>query len=625
MANGYNGRILRVNLSSGKLTTEEYPDSFYRQYFGGEGLIAYFLVKELPAGVEPLGPENKLIFAAGPITGVPAGGCGRHSVGAKSPLTGGFGEADSGGYWGAELKMAGFDAVIIEGKAEKPVYISIKDGEASLKDAGHLWGMQALECQIAIREELADPNIKVAQIGPAGENLVRFASVMNDLDAAAGRTGMGAVMGSKNLKAIACRGTRHVPLADPEAAREIARWIKDNAPVNIKRMRDLGTAQIVDGLNGLGGLPTQNFRLGSFEGAEKINGETMADTILVKRRACHACPVQCKREVKVDEPYKVDPRYGGPEYETIGALGSDCGIDDLKAIARGNELCNAYGLDTISCGATIAFAMECFENGLLTTEDTGGLDLRFGNTAAMLEMIEQIARREGLGAMLAEGVARAAKKIGRGAEKYAMHIKGQELPMHEPRLKQGMGIGYSISPTGADHCHNIHDTVYVSMTGLMTDIQALGILEPLPADDLSGDKVRLLAYYANWMHFLNSAVACYFVMSLGRVGFERTSRLVNAATGWNTSVFEILKVGERAANLARVFNMREGFTSKDDDMPERFFTPHGSGPLPVALDREAFEKAKQMYYDMMDWPEGSPSPGKLAELGVAWAIEELPK
>ncbi len=616
---------MRVNLSSGKLTTEEYPDSFYRQYFGGEGLIAYFLVKELPAGVEPLGPENKLIFAAGPITGVPAGGCGRHSVGAKSPLTGGFGEADSGGYWGAELKMAGFDAVIVEGRAEKPVYISIKDGEASLKDAGHLWGMQALECQIAIREEMADPNIKVAQIGPAGENLVRFASVMNDLDAAAGRTGMGAVMGSKNLKAIACRGTRHLPLADPEAAREIARWIKDNAPVNIKRMRDLGTAQIVDGLNGMGGLPTQNFQFGSFEGAEKINGETMADTILVKRRACHACPVQCKREVKVDEPYKVDPRYGGPEYETIGALGSDCGIDDLKAIARGNELCNAYGLDTISCGATIAFAMECFENGLLTTEDTGGLDLRFGNTAAMLEMIEQIARRQGLGAMLAEGAARAAKKIGRGAEKYAMHVKGQELPMHEPRLKQGMGVGYSISPTGADHCHNIHDTVYISMTGLMTDIQALGILEPLPADDLSGNKVRLLAYYANWMHFLNSAVACYFVMSLGRVGFERISRLVNAATGWNTSVFEILKVGERAANLARVFNMREGFTSKDDDMPERFFTPHGSGPLPVALDREAFEKAKQMYYDMMDWPEGSPSPGKLAELGVAWAIAELPK
>ena len=521
--------------------------------------------------------------------------------------------------------MAGFDAVIFEGRAEKPVYLFIKDGEASLKDAGHLWGMKALECQIAIREELADLNIKVAQIGPAGENLVRFASVMNDLDAAAGRTGMGAVMGSKNLKAIACRGTRHLPLAEPEAVREIARWIKDNAPVNIKRMRDLGTAQIVDSLNGLGGLPTRNFQFGAFEGAEKLTGETMRDTILVKRRACHACPVQCKREVKVDEPYKVDPRYGGPEYETISALGSDCGIDDLKAIAKGNELCNAYGLDTISCGATIAFAMECFENGLLTREDTGGLELRFGNTAAMLEMIEQIARRQGLGAVLAEGVARAAKKIGRGAEKFAMHIKGQELPMHEPRLKQGMGVGYSISPTGADHCHNIHDTVYVSMTGLMADIQALGILEPLPANDLSGDKVRLLAYYANWMHFLNSAVACYFVMSLGRVGFERISRLVNAATGWNTSVFEILKVGERAANLARVFNMREGFTSQDDDMPERFFTPHGSGPLPVALDREAFEKAKQMYYDMMAWPNGSPSPGKLAELDVAWAIAMLPK
>ncbi len=521
--------------------------------------------------------------------------------------------------------MAGFDAIIIEGQAEKPVYISIKDGEASLKDAGHLWGMNTLECENTIREELGDKSVKVAQIGPGGENLVRYASVMNDLDAAAGRTGMGAVMGSKKLKAIACRGTRQLPLADPDAVRELSRWIRDHAPATIQRFRDLGTAQIVDSLQGLGGLPTRNFQFGSFEGAEKITGETMADTILVKRRACHACPVQCKREVKVDEPYQVDPRYGGPEYETIGSLGSDCGIDDLKAIAMGNQLCNAYGLDSISCGATIAFAMECFENGLISKEDTGGIELRFGNAEAMLETIEQIGRRKGFGDTLAEGVARAAKEIGKGAEKYALHIKGQELPMHEPRLKQGLGVGYSISPTGADHCHNIHDTAYVSQTGLMEDIQSLGVLEPMEPDDLSGEKMQLLSYYANWIHFLNSAVCCYFVMSLGRVGFERTSKLVNAATGWNTSVFEILKVGERAVNLARVFNVREGFTVKDDSMPERFFTPHPSGPLPVALDREAFEKAKEMYYELMSWPDGTPSAGKLAELGVEWAIPMLKK
>ncbi len=620
MPNGYNGKILRVDLSSGKIATEEFPENFYRQYFGGEGFIGYFLLKELSPGVDPLGPDNKLIFAAGPLTGVPVGGCGRHSVGGKSPLTGAFGEAEAGGYWGAELKMAGFDAIIIEGKAEKPVYLFIRDGEAQLRDARHLWGKKALECQDAIREELGDSLIKVALIGPAGENLVRFACVMNDLDAAAGRTGMGAVMGSKNLKAVACRGHQHVSLADPQAVKDIASWVRDNTPITNKGMRDFGTARMVTILDDVGGLPTRNFQLGSFEGADKISGQTLKDTILVKRRACFACPVQCKREVKVDEPYTVDPRYGGPEYETLAALGSDCGITDLKAIAKGNELANAYGLDTISCGATIAFAMECFENGLLTSKDTGGIDLRFGNASAMLQLVEQIALRQSFGNVLAEGVARAAKKIGPAAEEFAMHIKGQELPMHEPRLKQGMGVGYSISPTGADHCHNIHDTVYTDMTPSLKMLEGIGILEPMPADDLSPAKVRLLKYYSEFIHLLNCSVCCYFVMSLSLVGFDRLTQLVRSVTGWDTTFFELLKVGERAVNLARVFNIREGFTAQDDNMPQRFFTPHGSGPLKVALDPEAFQKAKETYYDMSGWPNGVPSPGKLGELGIEWAL-----
>ena len=338
MPYGYNGKILRVDLSSGSIKTEEYPDHFYRQYFGGEGFIAYFLLKELKPGIEPLSPENKLIFAAGPLTGAPAGGCGRHSVGAKSPLTGGYGEADSGGYWGAELKMAGLDAIIVEGKAEKPVYIFIQDGKAEIKDARHLWGMKALELQEAIRRELGDPLIKVTYIGPAGENLVRFANIMNDLDAAAGRTGMGAVMGSKNLKAIAVRGHQRVSIADTASFKEISRWIAENTPITNKGMHDFGTARVIAVLDPAGGLPTRNFQLGSIDGVDKITGQTMKDTILVRRRACFACPVQCKREVKVDEPYVVDPRYGGPEYETIAALGSDCGITDLPAIAKGNEL-----------------------------------------------------------------------------------------------------------------------------------------------------------------------------------------------------------------------------------------------------------------------------------------------
>lgn len=621
MSHGYTGRILRVDLSSRKSVIEEPAENFYRQYFGGEGFVSYFLLKEVPPEVDALGPENKLIFAAGPLTGVSVGGCGRHCVGAKSPLTGGFGESEAGGYWGTELKLAGFDAIIVEGKADKPVYIFIQDGQVEIKNAQHLWGMKTLECQDAICEELGDKNVKVTLIGPAGENLVSFACVLNDLDAAAGRTGMGAVMGSKNLKAIACRGHQRLSLANPEAVSAIGHWIRDNTPVANKGMRDFGTARVVKILNDAGGLPTRNFQLGSIDGVDAITGQTMTDTILVKRRSCFACPVQCKREVKVDGPYTVDSRYGGPEYETIAALGSNCGITDLKAIAKGHEVTNAYGIDSISCGMAISFAMECFENGLLTLKDTGGIDLRFGNATAMLQMIELISRREGLGALLAQGVARAAKEIGHGAEEFALHIKGQELPMHEPRWKQGLGVGYAVSPTGADHCHNIHDPSYTSLTPLMEDLKALGVLEPLAVDDLSPAKIRILTYHSNWMHFLNSAVCCFFVMVYGSVGFQRVSDLVSAVTGWNTSVFELIKVGERVTNLGRIYNLGNGFTAQDDVLPKRFFTPQASGPLQgVALDREAFHKATEAYYEMMGWPGGKPSPTKLGELGIDWAV-----
>jgi len=627
MANGFNGKILRVDLSAKKIKVEEYPDGFYRTYYGGEGIIGYFLLKEVSRKADPFGPENRLIFAAGPLTGVPVGGCGRHSVGAKSPLTNAFGEADSGGYWGAELKFAGFDAIVVEGKAEKPVYLFVQDGKAELKDARHLWGMKALECQTAIRQELGDPDIKVALIGPAGENLVRFAAVGNDLDAFAGRTGMGAVMGSKKLKAVAVRGHQRVGLARPDEVKELARWIRDNAPIRNKGMHDLGTARVVTSLNALGGLPVRNFQDGTIEGASNIGGEAMRDTILVKRRACYACPVQCKREVKVNEPYEVDPCYGGPEYETIAALGSNCGITDLKAVAKANEIANAYTIDTISCGMAISFAMECYEKGLLTKKDTDGVDLRFGNTAAMLEMVERIALRQGLGNILAEGVARASKKLGPATRDYALTVKGLELPMHEPRLKQGLGVGYAVSPTGADHCHNMHDTLYTSQNYFLEEMRSLNITDVLPLTDLSPAKIRILKYYSNWIHFLNCAVCCYFVMSLSWVGYERTAHLVRAVTGWNTSVHEIMTVGERAANLGRVFDLREGFTRKDDTIPSRFFTGQTSGPLKgVPVDPAAFEKGLEYYYDMMGWtPKGVPTAGKLGELGIDWALPQLQK
>ncbi len=614
MPNGYNDKILRVNLTSGNIGTESPDESFYRTHMGGEGLIAYYLLKELEPGIDPLGPQNKLIFAPGVLTGVPLAGTGRNSVGGKSPLTGGFGTADGGGFWGAELKRAGYDAIIVEGKADHPVYLWLTEDGAELRDARHLWGKTTAQAQQAIQEELGDKFIRVAQIGPGGEKLVRYACVINDLKHAAGRTGMGAVMGSKNLKAVAVRGKKPVSLADPEKVQALGKWMAENVMKLAGGMYDSGTAGGVMALNAGGGLPTRNFSAGTFAGAEKISGQTMRDTILIKRENCFACPVNCKRVVKVDEPYQVDPIYGGPEYETIGAFGSTCGIDDLKAIAKANEICNACSIDTISTGVTIAFAMECFERGLLTLDDTGGIDLRFGNAAAMLQVLDLITKREGIGDILAEGSLRAAAKIGKGAEKYAIQVKGQEVPMHEPRMKHALGLGYAVSPTGADHCHNLHDTGYTKSTG---DMKAFGVLHPLPASDLSLDKVRLFMYKTHMSHWNNCGVMCNFV-PWNTVQLEE---IVRAVTGWNTTAWELAKVGERAATLARLFNLREGFTAADDNLTPRFLEPFAEGPLQgVAVNAAALEAARQGYYAMMGWDEqGVPTRAKLYELGVGWA------
>jgi aldehyde:ferredoxin oxidoreductase len=388
-------------------------------------------------------------------------------------------------------------------------------------------------------------------------------------------------------------------------------------------LHDNGTANMVTRLSLSGALPTRNFREGSFEGAEKISGQTMTDTILTDRATCYACPIRCKRVVEASEPYVVDPLYGGPQYETVAALGSNCGIDDLVAVAKANELCNAYGLDTISVGASIAFAMECFEAGLIAKEDADGIELSFGNSSAMLQMVENIGERRGLGRLLGEGVMRAAGEIGGDVGRYALHIKGQELPMHEPRRKQGMGVGYAVSTTGAEHVLNIHDTVYAQEGAALDKVKALGILRPLAPDDLGPEKVRLLIYLSDWESLLD----CVGMCQMQPYNYERLVQIVNAATGWNTTVWELLKVGERAINLSRVFNAREGFAAADDYLPSRLFTPFESGPLAgVAVDEGKFREAVRTYYGMMGWDKdtGLPTAEKLQELGIAWAVDELP-
>ena len=624
MPYGYTGKILRVNLSTGEISVEEKDDLFYRTYMGGWGVIAYYLLKELPAGVDPLGPDNMLIFAAGVVTGATVGGSGRSAVGGKSPLTGGFGEADVGGWWGAELVMAGYDAIIVTGKAERPVYLWIEDGNVEIRPAEHLWGMLTARTQATLHEELGDHRVRVAQVGPAGERLSPIAAVMHDINRAAGRTGLGAVMGSKLLKAVAVRGTNKVQVADREALLDVARWYAKHYPATwAAGLHDIGTAGGVH-QHLQGGLPTNNFQRGTFDGWEQITGERMRDTILKDRESCFACPVRCKRVVEVQEgPYPVDPIYGGPEYESIGSLGSSCGVSDLAAVARANQLCNAYGLDTISCGVTIAWAMECFERGLLTTEDTGGVELRFGDAAALVRMVELMGKREGFGQLLSEGAYRAAKTIGRGTEAFVMHVKGQAIPMHEPRIKYGLGIGYAVSPTGADHMHNFHDVDYTTEESI-AGLRPFGILEPLKFDDLSPAKMRLATVLIPWSTLDNVLGFCMFVA--GSFTNPKIVEMVKAVTGWDTSFHELLKAGERAYTMARAFNAREGFTAAEDCLPARFFEPFEEGPSAGnALPPEEFDRARVTFYQMMGWDEqtAAPKAWKLHELGVGWVADEL--
>ncbi|MGE5580861.1 MAG: aldehyde ferredoxin oxidoreductase family protein [Bacillota bacterium] len=620
---GYQGKILRVDLTDKRIWVEEKGEDFYRTYWGGRGIIAYYLLNEVPVGADPLGPENLLVFAAGPMTGLPLAGSGRNSVGGKSPLTGGYGDAEGGGFFGAEMKRAGFDAIVVRGKADKPVYLYIRDGEAEIRDASHLWGKTTGEVEDLIKEETGDRNVRVSQCGPAGEKMVRYACVVNDLTHFCGRTGMGAVMGSKNLRAVAARGTKLVPSADPDTIRDLAKWMVENAPTLAGGMTDLGTTGIVTGNNTAGGLPTRNFMEGQFEGAQKITGTTMRDTILIGRETCYACPVRCKRVVQAEQPWKVDPKYGGPEYESLGSLGSVLGIDDLVAVTKLNEMCAAYGLDSISTGVTLGFAMECFEKGLITKEDTGGLDLRFGNAAAAIEAVSMLKDRQGFGDLLALGSREMAQRIGKGSMEFAMHVRGQEIPMHEPRMKPGLGVGYALSPTGADHCHNFHDTGYAKPGGSVQDLKSLGVVGgPFDVYDLSPEKINAVLTVTNIRTWGNLAVMCQFV-PWSQVQREQIAR---AATGWTTTWAEMLAAAERANVLARVFNLREGMDVSTEVLPKRFFQPFTAGPLAgKASDPEEWERAKKTAYALSGWDEnGVPTPERLAKLGVSWATSHLP-
>jgi aldehyde:ferredoxin oxidoreductase len=626
---GTPAKVLRVDLNTLTWEIETLSEAFYRLYPGGKALAGHILLNEMPSGIEPLSPENVLVIANGLLTGAPVSTATRYIVSARSPLTNAYGESEAGGFWGPELKMAGYEAIVVKGKALNPVYLWIQDDEIEILSAEHIWGKKTAEAQSIIRTELGDDKIRVLQIGPAGENLVRFAGITNDLRHFNGRNGMGAVMGSKNLRAVAVRGTtRYKAYArDPKAlmalGRTLAKRVKENP--QSWSLQDSGTPGLVEPLNSAGMLPTRNFTQGAFEGVDELKWEVYESELLTARRSCYACAIRCKREVQVDGQQSV---YGGPEYESLGALGPNCGVGDLQAVAKANELCNAYMLDSISTGMTISFAMECFEHGLLTLEDTQGLDLRFGNVEAMLTMIERIALRQGLGDLLAEGAMRAAQKIGGDAEFFAIHVKGQELPMHEPRGKYNVGMGYAISEIGADHLVVAHDSMLANADGIpFKNARPLGISEPQPVKSLNDEKMRQFYILEKITSFEKVIGYCFFGPApRSYILFDEVLESVNTATDWELTLDGLLEIGERATNLARVFNAREGFTRQDDVLPERLYTPLENGALAGEfMPRDEFESALTELYALKGWhtDSGIPTHQRLDALSLGWAANML--
>jgi len=627
------GKILRVNLTREKIDYEPLPEGLARKYVGGRGLGAKILFDELKPGIDPLGPENKLVIATGVMSGIPFAGNSRFAVCTKSPLAYAWAESLSGGYMAPKIKQSGFDAFIIEGVAKNPVWLFANEGKAELRDASKLWGKFTADAEKGIKKEIGDRSgreTSVATIGPAGEKLVRFAAIINDLREACGRSGVGTVMGSKKLKGWACKGNLKPKAYDEKKLNEYVRQCATEVKKGpaIQGYHDYGTAGDTDDNNASGRLPTKAFQRGTFEGAEKITGETLVSSgFLVGRDTCWACSTNCKRVVE-SKPHGIVRELGGQEYETTASLGSFCMNDDMYAIGKANQLCNLYGIDTISAGVVVAFAMEAYEKGLFTKEQTGGLEIRWGDPEVVVKLVEKIGKREGIGHLLAEGVWRAAKKIGGGAEDFAIQVKGREVPMHEPRGKRNVGLMYAVADRGACHMEWEHDDLWQPDTMLRPE---LGLTpDYVPQRDLLDhnlSKVRLAKIAGDLWSMCNSLVVCVFDIYPGG-GLEHSTLLgvLNAATGWNMTMKEYMEVGERAIDLTRAFNAREGLTRKDDQLPKRLMEPLPDGSFAgKPLTQEMLDSMLDNYYELRGWDKktGIPTRTKLERIGLKSVADRL--
>jgi len=600
----YAGRILRVNLSTGKVTKQPLTNELIKKWLGGKGIGTWLLYNELKPGINPLSPENKLIFATGPATGtiVPHKG---YILCTKSPLTGIYTSSSSGGYFGGELKRAGCDVLIVEGRAEKPRYLWIDDEVVEIKGAEHLWGKNTFETNAMVKEELGDEEIKVARIGVAGEKLVKFASILNDYSRMAGRCGPGAVMGSKNLKAIAVRGTGNVEVAKADELidfmREFLETVKET-PSTGTSYPMWGTPGGVNGANLQGVFPTRYWHKGTLKGFENINAETMRKRIVVKDKACNTCPVNCSKVVRVKSGPYMGAVLEGPDYETLYSLGGLPENTDLNAIVRAQEICDTLGFDAMTGGNVVAFAMDCYERGIITSKDTDGLELTFGNKDALIQMLEKVGKREGLGDILAEGVREAAKRIGKGAEYLAVHIKGLEPAGYDGRGLKGVALAFAVADRGADH-----------LTGSIYTYEMRGDIDRLAYNG----KAAFLKDCEERFAVFDAMVFCRFLRDV--YPWNILTKVIPLLVGFELNENELKALGERIVNVARAFNVREGISKKDDYWPERFFKePLPDGPSKgQVIDKEEFNKMLSEYYKLRGWDEnGIPSKEKLASLGL---------
>ncbi len=600
---GYNGKILFVDLSDSSSRWEPLDSDVLRNFIGGAGLAAYLLYELCPPGADPLGPDNPLIFATSPLVGSRLTTSSKFAVAAKSPLTGFIGDSLSSSFLAPELKKTGCDALVITGQAASPTLLVIDDSGVRFEDASGLVGLGTSDTEAAVKGMFGS-KVRVACIGPAGENLVRFASISNDGGRQAGRTGPGAVMGSKNLKALALKGTSPVPVRSPDALRRIgADLARRSLGDATEKYRTLGTVANMLVFNRLGTLPTRNFSAATFDGAEGVSGEELRQRHHVRNAHCANCTIGCEQIVVTNDGGKQSK--GRMEYESSFALGPLVGVSDANAVIRASHLCDDLGLDTISTGVTVAWAMECFEKGILTTEDTGGLDLRFGNADALLAGLRLIAERRGIGALLADGVMRASRSVGRGSADWAMHVKGLEMPGYEPRSLKTMALGLAVSTRGA--CHNRSSAYEADFSDRV---------DRLSVDEQRG---RITAEGEDFSAVLDSLIWCKFLRKAFDDLYEESAEIYGHVTGWQTSAHDLRKAGERINNLRKLFNIREGWTRTDDGLPARALSEAlPDGPVEgVRLTREELDGMIDGYYSARGWTaDGLIPEEKLADMGL---------